>query len=597
MQIYAKEKKKRGKNSMTANIYRTHTCNELSEADINKTVRLAGWIDTIRDHGGVVFIDLRDHYGVTQIVISNDNLIAGIGKETVISVTGEVVKRSEETVNPKIQTGFIEIKVETLEILNKSVTNLPFEIRESTATREEVRLKNRFLDLRNPKVHNNIIIRSKIISYLRKKMEEIGFMEMQTPILTSSSPEGARDYIVPSRKHHGMFYALPQAPQQFKQLLMVSGFDRYFQIAPCFRDEDARLDRTPGEFYQLDFELAFATQDDVFAVKEKVMYDTFTQFSDKRVSPPPFRRIQYSESMLTYGTDKPDLRNPLIISDLTDFFRDADFKPFKTKPVRGIVVPECGKNSNAFFNDLNDFARSIGMSAGMGYINVVENGQLKGPIAKFLSEEKQAEMIAVLNMKEFDTVFFICDDIKVVNRLAGQIRMELGWRMNLIDENRYEFCFIVDYPMYEINEETGKIDFAHNPFSMPQGGVDAFKTQAPLNIYAHQYDAVCNGYEMMSGAVRNHSPEIMVKAFEIAGYDEETVKTKFGGLYTAFQYGAPPHAGAAPGVDRIVMLLTDEKIIREVIAFPMNQNAQDLLMNAPGPVTELQLREVHIKIR
>jgi len=582
---------------MTANIYRTHTCNDLSEADINKTVRLAGWIDTIRDHGGIIFIDLRDHYGITQVVVYDDSLIAGVGKETVISITGTVVKRDEETVNPKIKTGYIEVKIETLDILNKSITNLPFEINDSTATREEVRLKNRFLDLRNPKMHNNIIMRSKIISYLRKKMEELDFIEIQTPILTSSSPEGARDYIVPSRKHHGMFYALPQAPQQFKQLLMVSGFDKYFQIAPCFRDEDSRFDRSPGEFYQLDFEMAFATQEDVFAVFEKVFYDTFTEFSDKHVSPAPFVRIPYNESMLKYGSDKPDLRNPLIISDLTDFFRDADFKPFKNKPVRGIVVTECGKNSNAFFNDLNDFARSIGMSAGMGYISVNDDGTLKGPIAKFLSEEKQKEMIDMLGMKEFDTVFFICDEIKIVNKLAGQIRTEIGNRLNLIDENRYEFCFIVDFPMYEINEETNKIDFGHNPFSMPQGGLDALMTKDPLTIQAYQYDFVCNGIELTSGAVRNHSPEIMLKAFEIAGYDEETVKTKFGGMYNAFQYGAPPHAGGAPGVERIVMLLTDEKNIREVTAFPMTGNAQDLMMGAPGTVTELQLREVHIRIR
>jgi len=532
---------------MTENIYRTHTCDELGETDINKTVKLAGWIDTIRDHGGIIFIDLRDHYGITQIVVYNDNLIAGAGKETVISIEGKVVKRDEETINPKM--------------------------------------------------HKNIITRSKIISYLRKKMEELNFMEIQTPILTASSPEGARDYLVPSRKHHGMFYALPQAPQMFKQLLMVSGFDRYFQVAPCFRDEDSRLDRTPGEFYQLDFEMAFATQEEVFAVLEKVFYDTFTEFSDKYVSPAPFVRIPYRESMLKYGTDKPDLRNPLIICDLTDFFKDVDFKPFKNRPVRGIVVPECGRNPNSFFNDLNDFARSIGMSAGMGNISINDDGTFKGPFAKFLSEEKQKEMLNILNMKEFDTVFFICDEISIVNKLAGQIRTELGKRMNLIDENSYKFCFIVDFPMYEPNEETGKIDFGHNPFSMPQGELDALTTKNPLDIYAYQYDAVCNGYEMASGAVRNHSPEIMVKAFEIAGYDEETVKTKFGGLYNAFHYGAPPHAGAAPGVDRMIMLLMGEENIREVITFPMNSNAQDLMMNAPGHVTEIQLREVHIKIR
>jgi len=582
---------------MKANIFRTHSCGELGESDIDKTVRLAGWVDTVRDHGGVIFIDLRDHYGVTQIVISDDSLISGIGKESVISIAGTVVKRNEETINPKLNTGYIEIKVENITVLSKSVSNLPFEIRESIATREEVRLKYRFLDLRNPKMHNNIVMRAKIISYLRKKMEELDFIEIQTPILTASSPEGARDYIVPSRKHHGMFYALPQAPQQFKQLLMVSGFDRYFQVAPCFRDEDSRFDRSPGEFYQLDFEMAFATQEDVFGVLEKVFYDTFTHFSDKYISPAPFKRLQYNESMLKYGSDKPDLRNPLVISDLTDFFSDVDFKPFKNRPVRGIVVPGCGKNSNAFFNDFNDYARGIGMSAGIGYITLAEDQTLKGPIAKFLSGEKQAEMVSLLGMQEFDTVFFICDEIKAVNRLAGQIRMELGRRMNLIDENRYEFCFIVDFPMYEINEETGKVDFGHNPFSMPQGGLEALMTKNPLEIYAYQYDFVCNGVELTSGAQRNYSPEILVKAFELAGYDEETVKTKFGGMYNAFRYGAPPHAGGAPGIERTVMLLMDEKNIREVTAFSMNGNAQDLMMGAPGPVTEQQLREVHIKIR
>ena len=584
---------------MIANIYRTHTCNELSEKDINKTVKLAGWVDTIRDHGGIIFIDLRDHYGITQIVIYDDALIEGIGRETVISVEGTVVKRSDENINSKLNTGYIEVTVGKLNILSQSITTLPFEINNSTATKEELRLKNRFLDLRNPKMHNNIIMRSKIISYLRKKMEEMDFMEMQTPILTSSSPEGARDYIVPSRKHQGMFYALPQAPQQFKQLLMVSGFDRYFQIAPCFRDEDSRVDRSPGEFYQLDFEMAFATQEDVFEVMEKVLYDTFKEFSKesgKYVSPAPFVRIPYNESMIKYGTDKPDLRNPLVINDLTDFFREVDFMPFKNKPVRGIVVPECAKMPNSFFESMLKFATEIGMK-GLGYISVLEDKKLKGPIVKFLSEEKQNEMLDMLNMKESDTLFFISDDIKAVNKLAGQIRLELGTRMNITDENRYEMCFIVDFPMYGINEETGELEFLHNPFSMPQGELDALMNQDPLEIKAYQYDVVCNGTELTSGAVRNYNTKIMVKAFEIAGYDEETVKDKFGAMYNAFQYGAPPHAGAAPGVDRIVMLLTEEKNIREVIAFPMTSTAQDLLMGAPGPITELQLRETHIKIR
>ncbi|MCL1819508.1 MAG: aspartate--tRNA ligase [Oscillospiraceae bacterium] len=578
------------------NIYRTHTCNELGEKNINEQVKLAGWVDTIRDHGGVIFIDLRDHYGVTQVVLSDDGMIAGLTRESVISVSGTVVKRDDETINEKISTGYIEVKTGSFEVLSRANPHLPFEINNSTATREDVRLKNRFLDLRNPKIHKNIVERSRIISYLRSKMEEIGFMEIQTPILTSSSPEGARDYIVPSRKHHGMFYALPQAPQIFKQLLMVSGFDRYFQIAPCFRDEDSRLDRSPGEFYQLDFEMAFATQEDVFAVAEKALYDTFKNFSDKYVSPPPFARIPYNESMLKYGTDKPDLRNPLLINDLSDFFKDVDFMPFKGKPVRGIVVPECGKKTNSFFEGMLDFATKIGMR-GLGYISVLPDGTLKGPIVKFLSDEKQSKLMEMLNMKECDTLFFISDNISIVNRLAGQIRDELGSRMELTDESRYEMCFIVDFPMYEISEETGKIEFSHNPFSMPQGGLDALNSQEPLEIKAYQYDIVCNGVELSSGAVRNHVPEIMVKAFELAGYDEETVKGKFGALYNAFQYGAPPHAGMAPGVDRIVMLLTGEKNIREVVAFPMNSNAQDLLLGAPGTVNELQLRETHIKIR
>ena len=582
---------------MAENIYRTHTCGELCEKNIGGAVRLAGWIDAVRDHGGVLFIDLRDNYGVTQIVLSDDGMIAGISRESVISVEGKVIKRDAETANPKISTGYVEVKVERLAVLSKSAPSLPFEVSSSTETREEVRLKHRFLDLRNPRVHNNIIMRANIISWLRRIMEELGFIEIQTPILTSSSPEGARDYIVPSRKHPGLFYALPQAPQQFKQLLMVSGFDKYFQVAPCFRDEDSRLDRSPGEFYQLDFEMSFATQEDVFDVAEQALYSTFSKFSDKYVSPAPFVRIPYGESMLKYGTDKPDLRNPLIICDLTGFFEDSDFKPFRNRPVRGIVVPDCAKQANAFFNDFNEFARGIGMGAGIGYINLQDGGQLKGPIAKFLTGAQQRELIDMLGMKELDTLFFICDDGKVVNRLAGQIRVELGKRLGLTDEGRFELCFVTDYPMYEMDEDTGKLYFSHNPFSMPQGGLDALLTQEPLEIKAWQYDIVCNGVELSSGAVRNHVTEIMLKAFEIAGYDEQTVRAKFGALYQAFQYGAPPHAGMAPGVDRIVMLLTGEQNIREVIAFPMTGSAQDLLMGAPGEVTELQLREAHIRVR
>ena len=573
---------------------RTHTCNELTVDHIGARVTLTGWIDTIRDHGGVLFVDLRDHYGITQIVLSDDSMIAGMPKETVILVEGEVTKRAEETVNPKLATGMIEVRAEKIEVLGPCQLGLPFEIDASTQTREEVRLKYRYLDLRNKKLHDNIVLRSKILSYLRSQMEELGFLEIQTPILTASSPEGARDYLVPSRKHKGKFYALPQAPQQFKQLLMTSGFDRYFQIAPCFRDEDARQDRSPGEFYQLDFEMAFATQEDVFAVAEQVVYNTFTKFTDKKVSKPPFRRITFADSMLKYGSDKPDLRNPLIIEDLTAFFAGVDFPIFKGKPVRGIVA-DCSQKSKKFFEESLKFATSIGMK-GLGYLTL-NGGEYKGPIAKFLSPEQKEELTALVGIKEGETVFFICDAINVVNRLAGEIRTWLGKELDVIKTDSFEFCFIVDFPMYERNPETNKIDFTHNPFSMPQGGMDALLNKDPLEIFAYQYDIVCNGVELSSGAVRNHNPEIMRKAFEIAGYGEEDLKAKFGALYTAFSYGAPPHAGMAPGVDRMIMLIAEEETIRDVIAFPLNGNAQDLMMGAPGEVTELQLREVHIKVR
>lgn len=576
--------------------YRTHTCNELTLNDLGKTVSLAGWVDTVRDHGGVAFVDLRDQYGVTQVVMHDDALLKGLHKECVISITGEVVKRDAETVNPKIPTGELEVTVTDVQILGACENALPFDVSESTDTREDVRLTYRFLDLRNQKMHENILFRSKVVSFLRKKMESLGFPEINTPILTCSSPEGARDYIIPSRKHEGKFYALPQAPQQFKQLLMVSGFDKYFQIAPCFRDEDARADRSPGEFYQLDFEMAFATQEDVFAVAEEVLYDTFQTFGGgKAVSPAPFRRIPFEEAMLKYGTDKPDLRNPLEITDLTDFFRDVEFKPFQGKPVRGIVAPGCGKMSKSFFEKMLEYATSIGMK-GLGYLTVLEDGSFKGPIAKFLSDEKKATLTADLALKTDDTLFFICDAPKVVNLLAGQIRTALGERMNIIDKDRFDMCFITDFPMYEKNDE-GKLDFTHNPFSMPQGEMDALLNQDPLTIKAYQYDIVCNGVELSSGAVRNHRPDVMVKAFELAGYSAEEVEKRFGALFRAFHYGAPPHAGMAPGVDRMIMLLKDEENIREVIAFPMNSNAQDMLLGAPNTVSEQQLREVHIKLR
>jgi len=588
---------------------RTHTCNELRPEHIGTEVSLTGWVDTVRDHGGVLFIDLRDHYGVTQIVLSDDRMLEGISKETVVLVKGSVTKRDDETVNSKIDTGLVEVRASEIEVLGPCQNNLPFEIDNSTQTREEVRLKYRYLDLRNSRIHNNIVLRSKILSYLRRQMEEMGFMEIQTPILTASSPEGARDYLVPSRKHKGMFYALPQAPQQFKQLLMASGFDRYFQIAPCFRDEDARQDRSPGEFYQLDFEMSFATQEDVFAVAEKVVYNTFSEFSDKKISKPPFKRIPFAESMLKYGTDKPDLRNPLIIQDLTDFFADRDFLeingrtiPFRNKPVRGIVANYLvkkdgdGDGKKAFEKAIDEYSRSIGMKFGIGYINL-EDGEYKGPLAKFLTEEQKAELTERTGIKEGESLFFISDAPQVVNSLAGQMRTWIGNELGLIKDDSFEFCFIVDFPMYEINPDTKKIDFTHNPFSMPQGGMDALLNKDPLDIYAYQYDIVCNGVELSSGAVRNHNPDIMRKAFEIAGYGEDELKAKFGALYTAFSYGAPPHAGMAPGVDRMIMLIAGEETIRDVIAFPLNGNAQDLMMGAPGTVTEHQLREVHIKVR
>lgn len=576
--------------------YRTHTCGALTLENLNETVSLAGWVDTVRDHGGVAFVDLRDQYGVTQIVLHDEKMLSELHKESVVSVTGTVVKRDAETVNPKIPTGELEVRVDTVTVLGACEGALPFDVSESTETREDVRLTYRFLDLRNQKVHDNILFRSEVVSYLRKKMESLGFPEINTPILTCSSPEGARDYIIPSRKHEGKFYALPQAPQQFKQLLMVSGFDKYFQIAPCFRDEDARADRSPGEFYQLDFEMAFATQEDVFAVAEDVLYDTFVKFGGgKRVSPAPFRRIPFEEAMLKYGTDKPDLRNPLEITDLTDFFRDVEFKPFQGRPVRGIVAPGCGKMSKSFFEKMLEYAMSIGMK-GLGYLTVLADGSFKGPIAKFLSDEKKATLTNDLSLKTDDTLFFICDTPKVVNLLAGQIRTELGERMNIIDKDRFEMCFITDFPMYEKNEE-GKLDFTHNPFSMPQGEMDALLNQDPLTIKAYQYDIVCNGVELSSGAVRNHRPDVMIKAFELAGYSAEEVEKRFGALFRAFHYGAPPHAGMAPGVDRMIMLLKNEENIREVIAFPMNSNAQDMLLGAPNTVSEQQLREVHIKLR
>ena len=579
------------------NQYRTHTCGELCEKQIGQTVILSGWIDTIRDHGGVTFLDLRDQYGITQIVLHEE---IKISRESVITVNGVVKQRGADTVNPKLDTGNIEVHADKIAVQSRAVNSLPFEISESKKTREEVRLCHRFLDLRNPAVKKNILLRAKVITFLRAKMESLGFTEIQTPILTSSSPEGARDYLVPSRKHHGKFYALPQAPQIFKQLLMVSGFDRYFQIAPCFRDEDARADRSPGEFYQLDFEMSFAGQEDVFNVAENVLHSVFKSFSEKPVSPAPFQRITYAESMLKYGTDKPDLRNPLVIKDMTHFFEDVDFAPFKKIPVRGITAPQAAKQPKSFFERMLAYALEIGMK-GLGYISALDDGSLKGPIVKFLNEEKQTSLRKEFSLKENDVLFFIADDPKIVDGLAGKIRTELGSQLKLLKDS-FEMCFIVDYPMYGESEDKlpgakGSIEFTHNPFSMPQGGLEALLTKNPLDILAWQYDIVCNGVELSSGAVRNHLPEVMTKAFEIAGYTQSDIEKKFPALWNAFHYGAPPHAGMAPGIDRIVMLLTEEENIREVIAFPMNSSAQDLLMNAPCEVTEQQLREVHIKVR
>ncbi|MCI5952359.1 MAG: aspartate--tRNA ligase [Anaerostipes sp.] len=580
----------------TSNIYRNRLLNEISENDIGSTLKVAGWVENIRDHGGVSFIDLRDMYGVLQIVMRNTDLLDGITKEDCISIEGVVDKRDEETYNPKIPTGTIELEAHSVEILGKVYKQLPFEIMTSKEVREDVRLKYRYLDMRNKKVKDNIIFRSQVISFLRQKMTEMGFLEIQTPILCASSPEGARDYIVPSRKFKGKFYALPQAPQQYKQLLMVSGIDKYFQIAPCFRDEDARADRSPGEFYQLDFEMSFATQEDVFRAGEEVLTATFEKFAPEgsQVTAAPYPVISYKEAMLKYGTDKPDLRNPLEIVDVTDFFQRCTFEPFHGKTVRAVNVHQ--QMSKKFHKKFEEFAKKIGMG-GLGYLQVQDDMTYKGPIDKFIPDDMKQEIADIAGLQAGDTIFFICDKEKQAALFAGQIRTELGNRLDLLEKNAYRFCFINDFPMYEYDEKEKKIIFTHNPFSMPQGGLEALNTMDPEEILAYQYDIVCNGVELSSGAVRNHNLDIMVKAFEIAGYTEDDLKEKFGALYNAFQYGAPPHAGMAPGVDRMIMLLRDEENIREVIPFPMNGNAQDLMCGAPGEVTELQLRETHIKVR
>ena len=581
---------------MKANMYRDVYLKDITEEQIGQTLKVSGWVENIRDHGGVSFIDLRDMYGVLQVVLRDTSLLTGIVKEDCVSITGLIEKRDEETYNPKIATGTIELEAKTIQILGKVYKPLPFEVMTSKEIREDLRLKYRYLDLRNQKVKDNIVFRSQVISFLRQKMTEMGFLEIQTPILCASSPEGARDYIVPSRKYKGKFYALPQAPQQYKQLLMVSGFDKYFQIAPCFRDEDARADRSPGEFYQLDFEMSFATQEDVFAVGEEVLSATFEKFAPEgySVTQAPYPIISYKQAMLEFGTDKPDLRNPLRIIDVTEFFQRCTFKPFKGRTVRAIKVNQ--QMSKGFHEKLLKFAQSIGMG-GLGYLEVMEDMSYKGPIDKFIPDDMKVEMKELAGLSAGDTIFFIADKEARANLYAGQIRTELGEKLDLIEKNAYRFCYINDFPMFELDEETKQIGFTHNPFSMPQGGLEALKTQDPLTILAYQYDIVCNGVELSSGAVRNHDMEIMVKAFEIAGYDEETLKNKFGALYNAFQFGAPPHAGMAPGVDRMIMLLCNEENIREVIAFPMSGSAQDLMCGAPNDVTEQQLREVHIKVR
>lgn len=580
----------------TENIYREVTLEQISEADIGREIRVAGWVENIRDHGGVSFVDLRDMYGVLQVVMRDTSLLSGLSREMCISLEGVIEKRDEETYNPKIPTGTIELEAHKVEVLGKVYKQLPFEVMTSKETREDVRLKYRYLDLRNKKVKDNIIFRSKVISFLREKMSEMGFLEIQTPILCASSPEGARDYIVPSRKYKGKFYALPQAPQQYKQLLMVSGFDKYFQIAPCFRDEDARADRSPGEFYQLDFEMSFATQEDVFKVGEEVLSATFEKFAPEgcTVTKAPYPVYSYKQAMLEFGTDKPDLRNPLRIIDLTEFFAECSFKPFHDRTVRAIKVH--AEMSKGFHEKLLKFATDMGMG-GLGYLEVAEDMSYKGPIDKFIPEEKKKELAILAELSAKDTIFFIADKEQKAAYYAGQIRTELGEKLDLLEKKAYRFCYVNDFPMFEEDPDTKQIGFTHNPFSMPQGGLEALNTKEPLDILAYQYDIVCNGVELSSGAVRNHDMDIMVKAFEIAGYDEETLKNKFGALYNAFQFGAPPHAGMAPGVDRMLMLLRNEENIREVIAFPMSGTAQDFMCGAPNDVTEQQLREVHIKIR
>ncbi|ACV75105.1 MAG: aspartate--tRNA ligase [Zymomonas mobilis] len=583
--------------------YRTHNCSALRRANVGEKVRLSGWVHRKRDHGGLLFVDLRDHYGLTQIVADSDSAVFEkldqLRLESVITVTGEVVERAPEVINPNLATGEIEIRASEVDV-QSFAQELPLPVAGEADYPEDIRLRYRYLDLRRDRLHRNIVLRSNVIASLRRRMIEQGFNEYQTPILTASSPEGARDYLVPSRVHPGKFYALPQAPQMFKQLMMVAGFDRYFQIAPCFRDEDARADRSPGEFYQLDFEMSFVTQEDVFATIEPVLAGVFEEFGGgKTVTPAPFPRIAYRDAMLYYGSDKPDLRNPLKISDVTEHFRDSGFGLFagmvaKGGVVRAIPAPEAGKNSRKFFDDMNNWAREEGF-AGLGYINI-KNGEAGGPIARNLGEDATKKLLADLGLGENDGVFFAAGKEGEAARLAGLARNRVGELLDLIEKDSFRFCWVVDFPMFEYDEEAKQVIFSHNPFSMPQGGMEALETKDPLDILAYQYDIVCNGIELSSGAIRNHRPEIMYKAFEIAGYDQAMVDENFAGMINAFKYGAPPHGGAAPGVDRMVMLLAGEPNIREVVLFPMNQKAEDLMMGAPAAVSERQLKELSLRI-
>ena len=577
------------------NKYRTIYCGEVTTANIGEEIRVAGWLEQKRNLGSLVFMTLRDETGVIQLISEDIESFKDITRESTMTVTGIVRHRAEGMTNPNMKTGEVEVLVSSFEVLGEALNVLPFEINRSTDAFEDTRLKYRYLDLRNPKVHDRILFRTEVLDYMRKIMKEMKFTEIQTPIITASSPEGARDFIVPSRKYKGKFYALPQAPQIFKQLLMCSGFNRYFQIAPCFRDEDPRSDRLYGEFYQLDLEMSFATDENVYEVGEKIFYDIFTHFSDKEVSPRPFRRIPYREAMLKYGSDKPDLRNPLIIEDITDILSKSTFEPFKTSHIRGITVTNIDK-SNSWYKSMEEYMKSVG-AVGLSYIKVNEDMTFKSSIDKFLDDSLRKELIDKCHLVPGSALFVLADSKNKINKLAGLLRIKLGSELDLIDKNKYEFCIINDFPMYEYNEEDNKYDFGHNPFSMPKGGIEALKEDNLENVLAYQYDFVCNGYEMASGAVRNHNIKIMKRAFELAGYTEEDVETKFRSLYTAFQYGAPPHAGMAPGIDRILMLLKDEENIREMVAFPLGANGADAMMGCPGEVFEKQLRETHIKVR